>query len=133
MKKRMLLTPLTIKRNLKSLIGGLLCVVIIASYFSLQTIYDDGLKYYYHYYVLPQDVNKPQPEKIIFLWTPIQNNYKEWSWGIGPDPVISDCDNPEVDRKCLITTHPDLLERAAVVLFSIQDIKQVLINRIQCR
>ena len=83
-----------------------------------------SMRYYFYYYVIPKDL-KVHPEKIIFLWTPIQGNYQKWSWGIGPNPVIDDCNNPNVDGKCLITTHPGLLMEADVVLFSIQDIKQV--------
>ena len=124
----MLLTATSLKRNLKLLFWGLFCVITISTFLIGRIIYDGGLKHYFHYYVLPQDISVNPPEKIIFLWTPIQGSYKEWSWGIGPDPVISDCNNHEIDGKCLITTHPSLLEKADVVLFSIQDIKQVKHN-----
>ena len=124
----MLLTQIRLRRNIKLLFCVLFCVLTFSTYLIGQIIYESGLKYYFHYYVRPQDIdtNHP-PEKIIFLWTPIQGSYKEWSWGIGPNPLISDCDNPEIDGKCLITTHPSLLEKAEVVLFSVQDIKQVII------
>ena len=125
----MLLTQRSVKRNLKLLFWVLLVVITIATYLIGRLIYDNGLKYYFHYYILPQDI-PTHPEKIILLWTPIQGSYKEWDWGIGPDPVISDCDNPNIDGKCLITTHPSLLEKADVVLFSIQDIKQVIYQNI---
>ena len=65
------------------------------------------------------------PKKIIFLWTPMFDKYDKWTWAIGPNPVISDCENDNIDGKCLVTNHPSLLEKADVVLFSPQDIKQV--------
>ena len=82
------------------------------------TFYDN---YYYHYKVLPQDVES-NPEKIIFLWTPYQGSYEGWSFG--SDPRISNCEN-YTNGKCLVTTHPELIEKADIVMFSIQDIKQV--------
>ena len=87
-------------------------------------IYYEATKHYMHYYVLPRQT-KSDTTKIIFLWTAMQNNYKEWSWGIGPEPNIEDCNDPSIDGRCLITTHVDLIDRADVILFSIQDIKQV--------
>ena len=126
--RTMLLTQVRLKRNIKILFCSLFCIITISTYLIGKVIYDNSVKHYFHYYLRPQDIetNQPKPEKFIFLWTPIQGSYKEWSWGIGPDPVISDCDHPEIDGKCLITTHPSLLEKSEVVLFSIQDIKQVI-------
>ena len=125
----MLLTQTSLKRTLKVTFCILLVFITPATYLIFNSIYENGMKYYFHYYVTPPEINpRNPPEKIIFLWTPIQGNYKEWSWGIGPDPVISDCGNTNVDGRCLITTHPSLLEKSDVVLFSIQDIKQVIFS-----
>ena len=79
---------------------------------------------YYNYYVYQKNPNQTVP-KIIFLWTPLLGKYKDWSWGIGPEPIVEDCNDTNVDGRCLITTHPGLLEEANVVLFSILDIKRV--------
>ena len=80
---------------------------------------------YFYYYVLPSDVELKNP-KIIFLWTAYFGDYKKhWSWAIGPDPVINDCNNINIDAKCLITNHIDLLQKADVILFSLEDLKQV--------
>ena len=85
---------------------------------------DKDMKSFLHYFVNPTQTEN-RVTKIIFLWTPIQGKYEEWWWAIGPEPIIEDCDDQHIDGKCLITTHVDLLEKADVVLFSIQDIKQV--------
>ena len=90
-------------------------------------VYYNGLEPsadYMHYYVLPIDLNTDKP-KIIFLWTPYFGDYHHWSWGIGPSPIIGDCNDINIDKKCIITTHLDLLQKADVVIFSLQDIKQV--------
>ena len=123
-RRNMLVTQGTLKRNLKLLLCCLIGCITFATFLIGRLIYYGAGKYYFHYYVLPSDI-KIDTKKIIFLWTPIQGNYKEWSWGIGPDPIIADCNNTNIDGKCLITTHPNLLKDADVVLFSIQDIKQV--------
>ena len=78
---------------------------------------------YLHYYSRSTALT----EKIIFLWTPKQGSYYRWSC-FGADPNISGCDNHSINGKCLITTHPDLLGIADVVLFSIQDIKKLLLK-----
>ena len=115
-----------LRRSLKATFCFLLTITP-ATYLLFNLIYENGLKHYFQYYVKPKDVNALNPpEKLIFLWTPIQGSYKEWSWGIGPDPLISNCGNKLVDGRCLITTDPSLLEKSDVVLFSVQDIKQVL-------
>ena len=80
--------------------------------------------YYWHYHVHPNEVH-PHPKKLILLWTPIMRNYKGWAWVIGPAPIIRDCESPYIDGKCLITTNTDLLLKADVVLFSIEDIELV--------
>ena len=122
----MLLTQTSVKKIVKATFCFLWIAVIPATYLIFNLTYENGLKYYFHYHVTPEEISYwNPPEKIIFLWTPIQGNYKEWCWGIGPEPVISDCSNKNVDGRCLITTHPSLLEKADVVLFSVQDIKQV--------
>ena len=90
-------------------------------------IYYNGLEPsedYMHYYVLPNDVKIVDP-KIIFLWTTYFNDYNHWLWGIGPSPVISDCNDINIDEKCFITTHVDLLQKADVILFSLSDMQQV--------
>ena len=115
-----------LKINLKVKLILLLFILIPAIYLIGQLSYDNLLRQYSRYYVLLQAVDLPNPpEKIIFLWTPMFGSYKGWSWGIGPNPVISDCGNRRIDNRCLITNHPSLLEKADVVLFSIQDLKQV--------
>ena len=115
-----------LKTNLKVKPIILLFIFIPAIYLIGQLSYDHLLRQYSRYYVLLQAVDLPNPpEKIIFLWTPMFGSYKGWSWGIGPNPVISDCGNRKIDNRCLITNHPSLLEKADVVLFSIQDLKQV--------
>jgi len=124
--RMMLLSQTSLRRFLKATFCFLLCTITPATYLLFNLTYENGLKHYFKYYVKPEDVNALNPpEKIIFLWTPIQGSYKEWSWGIGPDPLISDCGISLVDGRCLITTNPSLLEKSDVVLFSVQDIKQV--------
>ena len=43
-----------------------------------------------HYHVLPSELTLNN-SKIIFLWTTYFGDYRHWSWGIGPEPEISDC------------------------------------------
>ena len=119
----------TLKHQRKFICVSSMCLLIIFIYGIWQHFYF-GIKlydntfydnYYYHYKVLPQDVES-NPEKIIFLWTPYQGSYEGWSFG--SDPLISNCKN-NTNGKCLVTTHPELIEKADIVMFSIQDIKQV--------
>ena len=119
----------TLKHQRKFICVSSMCLLIIFIYGIWQHFYF-GIKlydntfydnYYYHYKVLPQDVES-NPEKIIFLWTPYQGSYEGWSFG--SDPLISNCEN-NTNGKCLVTTHRELIEKADIVMFSIQDIKQV--------
>ena len=129
----MSLTQMCLKRILKASCIILLFSILRATFFIFYSSNESESeqKYYFPYYVTLSEIDpRNAPEKIIFLWTPIQDSYKEWSWGIGPDPVISDCGNASIDGRCLITTHPSLLEKSDVVLFSVQDIKQVIVPRI---
>ena len=91
-----------------------------------RSVYDDILKQNSKYFVSLKDIDSSRlPEKIIFLWTPMFRTYDKWTWVVGSDPVMKDCNSDAVDGKCLITTHKSLLEKADVVLFSVQDIKKV--------
>ena len=108
---------------------SLILVIGIVSIFVLKlgrSVYDEVLKQNSKYFVSLKDIDSSRlPEKIIFLWTPMFRNYDKWTWVVGSDPVMKDCNNDDVDGKCLITTHKSLLEKADVVLFSVQDIKKV--------
>ena len=127
-KRRMPIRCRTKKLNFKKILGALVCftvvTIIIYSIIHYKQEHDEDGKNYFHYYVYPNST-KINATKIIFLWTPLQGKYKEWSWGIGPEPTIDDCNDANVDGRCLVTTHLDLLEKADVVLFSIEDIKRV--------
>ena len=108
---------------------SLILIIGIVSIFVLKlgrSVYDDVLKQNSRYFVSLKDIDSSRlPEKIIFLWTPMFRNYDKWTWVVGSDPVMKDCNSDDVDGKCLITTHKSLLEKADVVLFSVQDIKKV--------
>ena len=91
-----------------------------------RSVYDDVLRQNSKYFVSLKDIDSSRlPERIIFLWTPMFRNYDKWTWVVGSDPLMKDCNGNDVDGKCLITTHKSLLEKADVVLFSVQDIKKV--------
>ena len=91
-----------------------------------RSVYDDVLKKNSKYFVSLKEIDSSRlPEKIIFLWTPMFRTYDKWTWVVGSDPLIEDCNSNAVDGKCLITTHKSLLEKADVILFSVQDIKKV--------
>ena len=85
---------------------------------------------YFHYHVLPSDFMLDDP-KIIVLWTPYWSildtvpSWKEWYWAIGPSPVINDCNDDNIDNKCLITNNIDVLQKANVILFSLDEIQKV--------
>ena len=83
---------------------------------------------FFHYHVLPGDVQLHNP-KIIYIWTTFFRDYQHWKWGIGPTPVISDCNDAEIDKKCLITTHEKMLEKADVILFALEDLTQVMYKK----
>ena len=108
---------------------SLILIIGIVSIFVLKlgrSVYDNVLKQNSKYFVSLKDIDSSRlPEKIIFLWTPMFRNYDKWTWVVGSDPVMKDCNSDDVDGKCLITTHKSLLEKADVVLFSVQDIKKV--------
>ena len=119
------------KLKLKFFLVGLVCFTAITAIIYSITYYkeehDKGDNSYYNYYVHQKDLEQ-NVSKIIFLWTPLFGKYKEWSWGIGPEPIIHDCDDPNIDGRCLITNHLSMFERADVVLFSLLDIKRVSSN-----
>ena len=71
--------------------------------------------------------------KIIYIWTTYFRDYQHWKWGIGPTPVISDCNDAEIDKKCVITTHEKMLEKADVVLFALEDLTQVMYKSVRTR
>ena len=74
---------------------------------------------FYDFYVRPINIT----EKIIFLWTPFQGSYRGYWGSVGP--VISNCRDTKLNDKCLITTHPDYINNADIVLFSIEDINTI--------
>ena len=135
-----------VKYDLRLCFSVLLCFSIFLTYFSFWSVYYRIIKRPYSYHHVVNTVNiieqhrsdptyvnyhmKPKTMKsgqikVIFLWTPIQKRYRNWAWGIGPQPVIKDCENPKIDKKCILTNHEDMLEHADVILFSIQDMKKV--------
>ena len=67
---------------------------------------------FFYYHVLPGDVQLHNP-KTIYIWTTYFRDYQHWKWGIGPTPVISDCNDAEIDKKCVITTHEKMLEKCS--------------------
>ena len=83
---------------------------------------------YLYYHVLPGDVQLHNP-KIIYIWTTYFRDYQHWKWGIGPTPGITDCNDAKVDKKCLITTHEKMLEKADVILFALEDLTQVMYKK----
>ena len=97
---------------------SLFCLGIIGyfSYYKKELNSDES--HFYDYYIKPTDLT----EKIVFLWTPIQGSYRGY-WG--SDPVISTCRDRKINHKCLFTTHPDLIEKADIVLFAIEDIHTI--------
>ena len=52
---------------------------------------------FFYYHVLPGDVQLHNP-KIIYIWTTYFRDYQQWKWGIGPTPIISDCNDAEIDK-----------------------------------
>ena len=112
----------------KTIVNLLFLITLLFLIISMtgRSAYDYVLRRQSKYFIKLDDSNNSNhPEKIIFLWTPMFDKYDKWTWAIGPNPVISDCGNDNIDGKCLVTNHPSLLEKADIVLFSPQDIKQV--------
>ena len=118
----MLLNSLSIRNKLVIKCYIISCVfsIIFIVYFTLnKNLIKIDPSDFYDFYVRPINTT----EKIIFLWTPFQGSYKGY-WG-GVDSVISNCRDTRIKCKCLITTHPDYIKKADIVLFSIEDIHTI--------
>ena len=62
--------------------------------------------------------------KLILLWTPYQGRWKAWSGHVGHNQIIGNCDRI-MNSECIVTSNKDYINSADVVLYSIQDLKQV--------
>ena len=91
---------------------------IIAYFLCYEETLDSDESHFHDYFIKPSD----STEKVIFLWTPVQGDYRGYWWS---DPVISNCRDKSINQKCLFTTHPDLIEKADIVLFAIEDIHTI--------
>ena len=118
----MLLNLLSIRNRfvIKCYIFSCVFSIIFIAYFTLNK---NPIKLdpsnFYDFYVRPTN----RTEKIIFLRTPFQGNYKGYWGDVGP--VMSNCRDTRINGKCLITNHPDYIENADIVLFSIEDIHTI--------
>ena len=89
--------------------------------------YYEDWSYYYRYQTIPLDNGSLQRNnyKIILLWTSYQGNWRGWSGGLGHDQIISNCKNTVMNGDCILTSNKNYIASADVVLFSLQDLKQV--------
>ena len=62
------------------------------------------------------------------LWTSYQGKWTGWTGGLGHDQIISDCKSVVMNGECVLTSNKNYINSADVVLFSLQDLKQVFIS-----
>ena len=103
----------------------LLCIVIstVCSIFLIHRINYEEWNSYFKYQHFPVDLNN-KTYKLILLWTPYQGAWDNWSGTIGHNQILSGCDSI-MNSECIVTSNKDYINYADVVLFSIQDLKQV--------
>ena len=99
-----------------------LCFALIGIYIIHRYFYENW-NYYYGYQSLPVDL-KNRTYKLILLWTAYQGKWTGWS-GLTHDQFIKGCDHV-MNGDCIITSNKALAPSANVILFSIQDLKQVI-------
>ena len=89
--------------------------------------YYEEWSYYYRYQYLSLDdsANKDGNYKVILLWTSYQGKWTGWTGGLGHDQILSECKNGLINGECVLTTDKNQIHSADVVLFSLQDLKQV--------
>ena len=84
-----------------------------------------GYYYRYQYLSIDDSVNKTRHYKVILLWTSYQGKWTGWTGGLGHDQILRDCNNGLLNGDCVLTTDKNQIHSADVVLFSLQDLKQV--------
>ena len=110
--------------RLKNLSFGAVFIFIVGSAFLLHKINYEDWNYFFHYQRLPININE-KSYKLILLWTPVQGNWKNWGGHVGHNEIIEECETIKLNAQCRVTTNKDHIKLADVVLFSLQDLKQV--------
>ena len=99
-----------------------LCCSVTGLYVLHKYLYENW-NYYYRYQTIPLDLHN-RDYKLILLWTSYQGKWSGWS-GLAPDQYIKGCDDV-MNGECIISSNKAYATRADVILFSIQDLKQVI-------
>ena len=96
----------------------------------IHKFYYEEWSYYYRYQSIPLDDNTGNKTdyKIILLWTSYQGKWTGWTGGLGHDQIISDCKSVVMNGECVLTSNKNYINSADIVLFSLQDLKQVIIS-----
>ena len=95
----------------------------VCSIFLIHKINFEEWDYYFKYQRFPVDLNN-KTFKLILLWTPYQGGWEDWSGHVGHNQIVSGC-NSIMNSECIVTSNKDYINSADVVLYSIQDLKQV--------
>ena len=103
-----------------------LCFAIVGLYILHKFLYENW-NYYYKYQILPVDLDN-RSYKLILLWTSYQGKWTGWA-GLTQDQIIKGCDNV-INGECIISSNKAYANSADVILFSIQDLKQVITKKI---
>ena len=105
-------------------------VVVTGLLLSVKHARDEHLKQFFYYRQRPLTFDKKN-YRLILIWTPLQMSYGDWIGIVGPDDVIQDCGDAagigehQLDNKCIVTTNKEYVNHADVILFSLQNMKQV--------
>ena len=105
---------------------GLFMCVMIACIFMIHIFEYQDWRYYYKHQHVPLDLNTSNL-KLILLWTPYQGRSKWWSEDVGHDKFVENCTGV-LNNECMITRDKTYINHADMVLFSLQDLKQVIIH-----
>ena len=109
----------------KKRIASFLCVMVACIFLIHKYKYEEW-RYYYKYKHLPLDLDNNNV-KLILLWTSYQGRWIWWSDDVGEDQFVKNC-TAVMNGECMITSDKKYINNADIVLFSLQDLKQVNIT-----
>ena len=105
--------------------ASFLCVMVACIFLIHKYKYEEW-RYYYKYKHLPLDLDNNNV-KLILLWTSYQGRWIWWSDDVGDDQFVENC-TAVMNGECMITSDKKYINNADIVLFSLQDLKQVNIT-----
>ena len=72
-------------------------------------------------FYLPDVSRLEEDQKVVLLWTTFFQRWDAWHWQY-PGPVVTGCKDSRTNGKCFVTSDKSQLEKADLVLFSLENI-----------